>query len=62
MNSGKIYRKWSVQIGNDFQKILVHRKLSFCYIDAADEKSDKSIWQLLIIRCTSPASARSHEK
>ena len=27
--------------------MLVQRKLSFCYIDAADEKSDKSIWRLL---------------
>ena len=32
--------------------VLVQRKLSFCYIDAADEKSDKSIWRLLNIRCT----------
>ena len=30
----------------------VQRKLSFCYIDAADEKSDKSIWRLFNIRCT----------
>ena len=33
-------------------KQLVQRKLSFCYIDAADEKSGKSIWRLLNIRCT----------
>ena len=53
--------KWSVQIaGMIFKQILVHRKLSFCYIDAADEKSDKSIWQLLNIRCTS-LSATSHD-
>ena len=32
--------------------ILLQWKLSICYIDAADEKSDKLIWRLLNIHCT----------
>ena len=31
---------------------LVQRKLNSCYIDTGYEKSDKSIWRLLNIRCT----------
>ena len=50
LNSGKIYTaKWSVQIaGMIFKQILVHRKLSFCYIDAADENQTSQYGSYLI--------------